>query len=193
MIQRNGLFVTECLSFPRSGHHLLTNLLQMYLGSDMVYHSLYESVDTKPITDPDSTVNYQKNHDFELATVVNPEIRYIVQIRDPIDSLDSWRALDSRTGALVGSPDDRALWESETRARLDYWRKFIDKWLISPVPNRLVIRYGDLLTRTEEVLVAAVQHLRGRQDIDYPKLLQTIQIVKPAPRPRYRSPFFFTA
>ena len=191
MLQRNGLFATECVSFPRSGHHLLTNLLREYFGCQtLVYHSLYEDKG-RPISDPESLVNYQKNHDFELDTPLNPELKYVVQIRDPMDSIASWRALDARTGTTT--VHDRVSWEIETRDRLDYWRKFVDKWVIQSIPNRLIVHYADLLSRPEEVLVNVVQHLRGRQDTDYAWIRKAIESVKPAPRPSNRPPYYFSA
>lgn len=189
----NDIFVTECISFPRSGHHLLTSLLQEFFGGQLVFHSVYENTGTQPIGEHGSVTNYQKNHDFDLTTLVREDRNYVVQLRNPIDSLASWRELDLRTGALFkADPADRAVWRDESKSRLEYFTGFTTKWLFSYVPNRLVVFYEDLVGRPEEVLTSVVQHLRGKQDVNFARIRDVVKQINPAPRQKTR-PAFYTA
>lgn len=86
------LFVT----FPRSGHHLLVDILTEYQPS-LTYCEFYGCCNTYPCVHK-STL--QKNHDFALDLVPGPDEIVVVQHRRAVDkALQSWRELLQAAGA----------------------------------------------------------------------------------------------
>jgi hypothetical protein len=102
--------LVTCVSFPRSGNHLLVNFLMMYYSKNIdhwksgsspnnnfrevvnagefVFCEYYKHCRESPCTDP--KVNFQKQHDFDLGLPVNEDGKYIVQIREPIATFISY-------------------------------------------------------------------------------------------------------
>lgn len=159
------IFPTECVSFPRSGHHALVDVLRVYFGDDLVYGEIYRD-ETATLGAGSPPVNYQKNHDFKLDT--NPaatDRQYLVQIRNPIESLESWEVHDRR----VGHNSDPA------ETRVDFWAAFVKKWIFADVPRRLVVWYEDLVDAPVETCVAAIQFLTRTQNVDMQLLAQSLE------------------
>jgi len=100
----------QCISFPRSGHHLLVNLLARYYGRVLSLSCGRTFNDTSklftagpfaycecgvgghcrqiPCCDPKTT--FQKYHDMKLDLKINPSHSYIVQYRHPVHAIASW-------------------------------------------------------------------------------------------------------
>lgn len=157
---------TECISYPRSGHHALVDILRVYFGDSLVYGEIYR--------DPEATleslancprVNYQKNHDFDLATSPSRTDRqYLVQVRNPLESIESWEVYDRRVGHIPDSPE----------ARVDFWAAFVKKWVFSEIPNRLVVWYEDLVGAPVETCVSVIQFLTRTQNVDMQLLTKSL-------------------
>lgn len=153
--QINGLYVTECASFPRSGHHFLQSLLSHLYREALVYSEYYK--DARRIAA--DGINFQKNHDFDLVTPTDKTDRqYLVQIRSPIKSLVSWYILDTTSGGLE---DTLASWRNFAVQRAGFWAHFYAKWVIKPIDNRLVVIYEDLVSQPHAWLETIAGFLSG--------------------------------
>ncbi len=97
----------QCVSMPRSGHHLLAGLLLAYFNEDgtgkgkrLSYCNYYDccqhrpcNKDKPPATASTLEINLQKSHDeyllfgnnqFEPELEISTKAKYLIQIRDPI-------------------------------------------------------------------------------------------------------------
>lgn len=153
------LVPTECVSYPRSGHHALVDVLRAYFRDAFVYGEIYRDP-AAVLGALEPPVNYQKNHDFGLLTPIDPARNYIVQVRNPLESIESWEAFDRRVGAV---PDTH-------EARLDFWTAFVKKWVFPDIPNRLVVWYEDLVGAPTETCVSVIQFLTRTQNVDMARL-----------------------
>lgn len=146
---------TQCVSFPRSGHHLLERLLHSYFGDERWrYCESYE--DSGRTLDNDPETNFEKTHDLDLATEARDDRHYLVQIRYPIESLVSWyRWSCDRQGA----EDSPGAWVNFAIQRSAFWMMFYRKWVLNHVPNRLIVNYADLVGAPAETVMRVVQFL----------------------------------
>ena len=129
----------QCVSIPRSGHHLLINLLFRYYSGDpnfpindgtsrswsfkepvqagdFYYCEYYKCCQSIPCSK--APANCQKNHDFDLDLEINSSYRYIVQYRHPLSYLVSfynWRFLH---GEIYGK---------DVKDSKDIWLEFIGR------------------------------------------------------------------
>lgn len=145
---------TECLTFPRSGHHLLQKILTQYFGNEFVYCELY--ADPEQVISLNERTNYQKNHDLDLTTPIRDNRQYIVQIRYPIDSIVSWFKQDCQRGRAHDSPGD---WTSFALTKSSFWMRFYRKWVLDHVPSRLIVNYADLICEPVRTVTAVVRFL----------------------------------
>lgn len=159
------LLPTECISYPRSGHHALVDVLRVYFGDNFVYGEIYR--------DPNATlgslvppVNYQKNHDFDLQTdSAATDRQYLVQVRNPLESLESWEIYDKRVGHISDSAE----------TRVDFWAAFVKKWIFADVSPRLVVWYEDLVGAPVETCVSVIQFLTRTQNVDMQLLERALE------------------
>lgn len=133
----------QCVSFPRSGHHLLATCLQQYFCGDFHYcPNVLRKVHFK---NPET--NYQKNHDFDLSLPNTRAWYYVIQYRHPIDSVISWykwevdnavkaekntrwRAFINRSlpfWNLYTRRDTPQRWLGFVERSIDFWQKFVRK------------------------------------------------------------------
>jgi len=131
--------VVHSVSFPRSGHRFTTELLQAYFGPALVY-----SGEPAP---PEA--NFIKHHDQDGALEVDPNGHYLVQVRDPFDAVWSWYKM---TVDLDGIPDTIQSYRGIFLEKLDYWTGFMRKWVLSDLPNRVIVKYYDLVTHPAKSL-----------------------------------------
>lgn len=165
----NGLFVTESICYPRSGHQALLDVLRDYFGPSLNYCELYQNpegqIDRHPFT------NYQKNHDFDSETRVRADRNYLVQVRNPLDAMGSRWELELRAGTLQDTDAEYGRVMAEWAG---YWSRFVSKWLFSPVPHRLIVGYEDLLMSPHDVVGNVIQFLTGSPHIDTVKLTASL-------------------
>jgi hypothetical protein len=184
----DGIYKTENISLPRSGHHLLKNILCEYFGDNLHYCSLYESLPELKM-DENVKTNFQKNHDFDLKTLVKEDRKYIIQIREPIDIVESTYHLQKRVGTSIIIPNYES-WRKESIDILEYCHQFVIKWIYTFVPNRLVMTYNDLILRPSSVMNSVIQHLCGKVEIDDKKLQMALSKFKPQIQLINRSVFY---
>lgn len=153
----NGIYVTKSISFPRSGHNWLTSILNVYFSNRFNYCEMY--LNPELMIDVCENTNYQKCHDFKLNEPIINNIKYVIQIRNFEDVCLSYY----RTQKL----NVKTIWDSKSGIQLkveqphvdinsaeyiiyknsirDYYDQFINKWILSDVPNSIVINYENLL------------------------------------------------
>ena len=141
-------FPVESMSFPRCGHKLTTDLLQTYFGPEFIYAGrAVRNSDLLP------GVHFTKFHDFDLDAEIRNDRAYIVQVRDPFDAIYSWHKM---TVDLDGIPDDVPTLREIMKQKQDYWAGFVKKWVASEIPNRVVLRYEDILDNPEAALAKII-------------------------------------
>lgn len=118
------------MTFPRSGHHWLVSMLQEKLANEFAYSEYYDSGKT---LENSPEISAQKTHDFNLDCPKHPEYIHIVQCRVIEDCIKSWEKLDPNF------PNKQK-----------HYGDFVSKWIVAPVPNRLIVYYHDLLEFTDE-------------------------------------------
>lgn len=178
----SGIRRTECMTYPRSGHHLLEGLLRPIYGSDFHYSEFYEDdrhLDTHPET------NVQKNHDFGLTARNDKDDRqYIVQVRTPIESLTSYYLFEYRNQEKT-----KASWEAFAMTQAVVWADFYTKWVVEPCPRpRLVLKYSDLVWKPRETLARVAEFLTGLglTEMQIDNALEVYPIQEPS-QPKYLS------
>lgn len=155
-------------SVPRSGHHLLVNLLRLYYGES--YFNYCEFYDKKccneyPCNNPEGDI--QKNHDATLDLKIIEGCKYLVGVRNFIKSSISDFELFIRD-ANVSKFDNRDTWHIFALSRLRYWKLFIDKWIINNLENKLFefITYENLILDSTKELERVIKFLRPEETID---------------------------
>ena len=154
---------TECISFPRSGHHALTEVLRFYFAENFHYGEIYRN--GTALGEGTPPTNWQKNHDFNLTTPILPDRNYVVQVRNPLEAIESWEKLDQRvTGKIVDACTNR----------MAFYCQFVKKWLYEPVPFRLVVWYEDLMARPVPTVTSVIQFMTRTQNVDVARLQEAL-------------------
>ena len=147
---------TRCISFPRSGHHLLVDLLVLYLGDDLVYADRYGSHDIHgkrvdktpgspghcvPCSFKDNPqANLEKNHDYDLD--IPHDLPVIVQTRPVLDSIISWYNFQVDEAA---TEDSQIAWETFAESAARFRIGFDNKWVLPMLDQAVLIDYNDLV------------------------------------------------
>ena len=129
-------------TFPRSGHHWLVSMLQERMGDEFVYSEYHQngiSLESNP------KITAQKSHDFDLTDKKDPDIMHVVQCRKIEDCIKSWEKI---------APD----WSNKR----EFYGQFVSKWIVEPVPNRLIVYYHDLVVDTEYWVNKVIAHITSK-------------------------------
>lgn len=136
---------TRWVTFPRSGHHWTVRMLQHALP-DIVYdehHSTGNTLENSP------ELHLQKTHDFMFDVPISTEFRHIVQVRDFVKSMESWKLQRDSLHLPTLTPE----------GMVEFYHAFILKWVIGEVPNRLIVHYSDLITWPHATLSEIIEHV----------------------------------
>jgi hypothetical protein len=149
-------------SLPRSGHHLLLNLLTVALGERLKYCASNTDnlccTQAVCVRDLRGHVFYRKSHDYDLSLPNHldiPGITYLVQHRDPrgrilsAATLIRRRLLAREDRTWPGNQDQLLWWLAQEAA---YTVRFYKKWMESPGSNYMIVAYEDLLREPEDVI-----------------------------------------
>jgi len=183
------------VSFPRSGHHLLINILARYFGKDplydsrsietgedrshftagrLVYCEYYTHCRKSPCSDPKTT--FQKNHDFDLKLPNKNGQYYIVQYRNPKDAIASNFKLESQVLKTV--EDSEASWKKYHKEKMIYWESFYKKWVLqNKNPLTYYVKYEDLVTQPGKVVRGVMQFCDPDSLLDKERLKEAIASV----------------
>jgi hypothetical protein len=160
------------VSFPRSGHALLRRCLQLYFGNRLRYCQYYKTCKKVPCKNPQT--NYQKNHDFDLKLENNPRYNFLIQYRHPLESIISFYKFDLYHGFI--KKDSKKAWELACKNKIDYWKKFVKKWVINNKnPNTLFIQYNKMIDHPEEKIKDAILYLAPGENIDGKKVKEIVR------------------
>lgn len=169
------------VSFPRSGHRFLREILSGYFENCFVFYEPY----TKNVTNrPDANftlknVNYVKTHDFHLTgrRVLIFEFpknrRYLVQIRHPLESIASYYEFSVKHGHI--RHDNEVEWHKFLTEKLNYWKRFNNVWLLKKPPDSLLISYDDICSDTFKAAKKAIRFLTNQTSIDSIRLAKVIK------------------
>jgi hypothetical protein len=113
------------------------------------YCEWYEDKDKRPGVCPDT--NLVKTHDRDLDWPIREDWKYLVLIRHPLFAVRSWQQFDREGG------DYNIPW------KLEFWNQFVLKWVIRPVPNRLVVFYETLVNSPAYALASIIHFLETDQ------------------------------
>jgi len=146
----------QCVSFPRSGHHLLVRTLGRFFGrkrGSFRYCSFYNCCRTVPCINPDTC--FAKNHDHHGKLSIVQDRLYVVQIRHPLPATVSNYPLHLRHARQSGF--EPYSWEEFAVINVTKWRKMVRRWALSQsTPPQIVLRYEDLVadpfTQVSEVV-----------------------------------------
>lgn len=182
----------QCVSFPRSGHHLLVNLLLKYFSKNINYQNtdgprthevcknvlqagdfryceFYQHCQQTPCSD--LKINFQKNHDFDLKLKNVFNFKYIIQYRHALGSLVSWYMIMVEKEEIE---DSKEAWEFFVYQKIIFWKKFTQKWVLkNKHPNILYLSYEALLKHPQEKLEEVINFIRPETTINL-KLIEKI-------------------
>jgi hypothetical protein len=163
---QNLLAYVANVSLPRSGHHLLVRMLQLYFGPRFGYCEYYGPRRTVVCCDRfpcarGGRISTSKNHDFGFRAAVPAGLPVIVQIRRPVEALVSEFELHVRNG----QPDTAEEFRAFAEHRVDRFRRFHEKWVEAPVEPRVVIWYEALCADPVDTFASAAR-LFVEEDID---------------------------
>jgi Sulfotransferase domain len=179
---------TMLISYPRSGHHLLVDLLfactesnyeskdyrGLVHGSTIKYCEKYSHCSTTYCTD--SNTNLQKNHDFFLHVDVDIPYKKVILIRkDFIGSIISYFKLQTK---FYNFPNTYEHWILFLERSIYYWNGFIYKWLKSCKEKHVII-YEDLIDHPVTVLRDLLAYLEINDYQDIEKIISQFTFRKP--------------
>ncbi|WP_290653987.1 hypothetical protein [Idiomarina sp.] len=167
------------VSFPRSGHHRLIKILDMVCGLGNDYCEFYTctSYNGKNIDCCMSDKGWKKKdfscgadkrnikcHDFDLNLNYSESFNYLVQLRHPFLSIESWFEMEKSKGKNL------PCWEEFFEEKMEFWVDFIDKWVsrYGGCENVRILKYDDIASPEE--LQEVVQFLGYKNIADFSKL-----------------------
>lgn len=180
------IYKTACISFPRSGHHALKAVLADYFGNEFKYCDNYVDPPSNKLGVCPET-NYCKEHDLELSQPLDPNFRYVIQVRNPMFSIPSWIEFDSRVGA-INHMVSRETWSKAFNERIRFWNVWFDKWVLSDIWPRIIVHYGILIDDPFSTCETIIQFMTGQHPVPE-KLRQSLERFPIRKRPRRLSPF----
>jgi hypothetical protein len=169
----DGIYPTLHATFPRSGCILVRRVLGTYFGDSLHWTDIHKWAERG--FDQDPKCNMEKNHDFDLKCPIRTQRLHLVQFRNPFDALPGWKAAKEVEGMKLDN------WRPWFRERTQYWSKFVNKWVFSPVPNRLVVTYEKLTANPVYVMTRIITFMTKKAP-DMDKLIAAVEAQNIKPR-----------
>ena len=176
MTERADIAPTPILgaSIPRSGHHHLSRLLKGYFGPELKYCSTYDVPDCCRAAPCARTEGrrfvYQKSHDFAFRLPTDVEgALYLVQHRTPVANAISGAELRRKRSGMRPASDGlaaRLKFYDFLAHRLAYYKRFHDKWIVTPPARCVLIAHEALESDPAGELRRIVAATGGRLDDD---------------------------
>ena len=145
------------VTYPRSGHHLLMNLLCYYFTDhkcenfetgQFSYCEYYHHCQKIPCS---HAATLQKNHDFNLSLPKTGKV--IVQFRNPFNSIISYAKFEKQNPTA---------WKQFATQKAQYWANFMKKW--ASHPTALIVPYEQLVAFPEKTLASVLDYYHGSHD-----------------------------
>jgi len=168
----NEIYVTECITFPRCGHTWLSRILKYYFKKDLNYCEMYNNPEL--MIDVNENTNLQKNHDFNLNTQIKADRKYLVQIRNREDCLNSFFNLEvlsidknyTNENNTVKSPyknfSDYGKYINWIEEKKYFYNNFLNKWVFNYIPNCKIVIYEHLKNNTYDEVHSILQHMTDK-------------------------------
>jgi hypothetical protein len=183
----NGIYITKCVSFPRSGHNWLTSILNSYFTKRFNYCEMY--LNPESTIDVCENTNYQKSHDFGLDEPIVHNIKYVIQTRNFDDTCLSYyrtQKLNVKTiwdsKYCIQRKVDQPYVDTNTTEYItyknsikNYYDGFKSKWISSNLPNSIIIHYENMVNNPIKEISSVISFITD-EDINYEKLKNIIQI-----------------
>ncbi len=148
---------TVVATFPRSGHHLLERLVRgCYPAGAVSYCDVHQEPGRRLSACP--ATNLQKTHDLENDEPVSAAYQHLVQVRYPLESLASWYTMAVKANEL---PDTIEAWRGYAQMTSIMWLRFWKKWVLGPVPKRMIVEYAALMDDPAGTMRRVVDFLGG--------------------------------
>jgi hypothetical protein len=120
---------TRIVTFPRSGHHwLVDGLVKQYSIKYDEHHSTGNTLEN-------SDCEVQKTHDFELNVEKVEGYNHVIQLRNPLRAIESWHKIHN----------DHHPFPLFFQEKIAFYSKWMQKWVMEPTPNSIIICYEDML------------------------------------------------
>lgn len=180
----NGIYVTECMTFPRCGHTWLSRILKYYYKTKLNYCEMYKNPEL--MIDVNENTNLQKNHDFNLSTSIKDDRKYLIQIRNKDDCLNSLYKLDILDTDknyecinLKTKIDELNIFEHKKYQdwideKQYYYHKFLNKWVFNYIPNLKIVIYEHLKHNTFDEVYSILKFM-SEDEIDKDNLINCIK------------------
>lgn len=161
------------VSWPRSGHHLLVDMLSRYFGTRFGYCEFYNPADCcrqVPCARPDR-VHLSKNHDFDLSLTQRADGRFLLQWRAFLPSVVS----NFELAVANGVPDTPAGFRRFVSNQFGRYRAFRSKWVESEVGAEILrLPYEALISDPAGSLGAAARFLAPDDPVDEAAIAQAV-------------------
>jgi hypothetical protein len=159
------------ISFPRSGHHMLVDVLKAYFGSAFHYCGFYSLCDRRPCPEP--STNLQKNHDHRLD-VPRDECRdYLIQYRHPLPAVASHYELRLRRAEIAQEDDCADLWRAYALEQVQHWKEWVHKWVLdNENPRALKLSYEQTMADPVTAFSAAVRLIAPDDPVDLERITE---------------------
>ena len=196
---------TQGVSFPRSGHAAIYHIARLYFGDAFIYcdvnNTRFCGCGSVPCINPNRT--FAKNHDFGLrkppsprkilnlrqflslhkfrGVPIIPTEHYFIQYRSPVPAITS-----NFKVYLKKNPREnhRAGWEKFAFRDVNYWNRFIDKWVLDFPPDAnppLYCTYESLLANPQ-ARVREILTFLSNAPLDDNRVEQIMQQIPIVPR-----------
>ncbi len=143
------------ISFPRSGSHLTCEVLSNYFGDSFKFCNYHTDFRKRPELCKET--NFTKNHDHDLTWPVNFDHcdKYLVTVRNPLYAIASWRVHHRDEGGDIVESQERS------KQKVKFWADWVNKWVLSDIPNRLIVQYESMVTSPNRTFSQIVNFISG--------------------------------
>ena len=169
------------ISFPRSGHHLLVDVLKAYFGAAFQYCGFYSLCDRCPCPEP--STNLQKNHDHGLDVPRDDRSDYLIQYRHPLPAVMSHYELRLRRAEIAPADDCEELWRAYALEQVQHWREWIRKWVLdNGNPRALKLSYEATMADPMTAYSSVVRLFAPDDPVDVERLAKHVERRKIVPQ-----------
>ena len=165
------------ISWPRSGHHLLVRLLELYFGDTFTYCDPYAKkpgcCGTIPCQKRDQ-VHFTKSHDFQLDVPQEKGLKYLIQYREFISSVVS----NFELHVLHGGEDSMRGFQLFASAEFDRYLDFLGKWVFSDfATSQFLLDYDRLVSDPGAVLAEVANYIAPDYELSPERVEWAISVV----------------
>lgn len=170
----NLVFIkTQCVSYPRSGRGLMLRIIKNYFMIGYNYEIIKCLPGRKTGLINEEGVNFASNHDFHNSVPKKQNWNYLIQYRNPIRSIVSY------TKKAGFNKEFKKFFNHNLGIK--HWTKLINRWVINPPPNALLIDYEDLILDNENTIKKTVEFI-SNQKFDVEIYKESVKEINIKPR-----------